>query len=137
MRSKTMKVVVKASDHEKAMNPDIWPFRVGVRYFRAESRKSGGPGGHRHSSQEAAPTGLPSSASQEAGGVPTSRTQNSRSIPGSSQWANKRNRRGSLDQNTDISMNNLFRVLISPETQELLKALGASSSGPYCISWGV
>ena len=30
VRSKTMKVVVKAKDHEKAMNPDIWPFRVGV-----------------------------------------------------------------------------------------------------------
>ena len=61
VKSKIMKVVVKASDHEKAMNPDIWPFRVGVRYFRAESWKSGG---HRHSSQEAVPTGLPSSASQ-------------------------------------------------------------------------
>ena len=48
VRSKTMKVIVKAKDHAKAMNPDIWPIRVGVRYFRAESRKPEGPGGSRN-----------------------------------------------------------------------------------------
>ena len=35
VRSKTMKVTVKAIDLEKAMNQEIWPMRVGVRYYRA------------------------------------------------------------------------------------------------------
>ena len=41
VRSKTMKVTVKASEHEKAMKPDVWPQRVGVRYYKAPSRKPG------------------------------------------------------------------------------------------------
>ena len=40
VRSQTMKVTVKAAHHEKAMNPDIWPLRVGVRYFRAPRRQN-------------------------------------------------------------------------------------------------
>ena len=41
VKSKTMKVTVKASEHEKAMNPDVWPRRVGVRYYKAPSRRPG------------------------------------------------------------------------------------------------
>ena len=41
VKSKTMKVTVKASEHEKAMNPDVWPQRVGVRYYKAPSRRPG------------------------------------------------------------------------------------------------
>ena len=37
--SKTMRVTVKASEHKKAMNPDMWPFRVGVRLYKAQSRR--------------------------------------------------------------------------------------------------
>ena len=33
-RSLTYKIVVKASDYDKAINPDIWPARVGVRKFK-------------------------------------------------------------------------------------------------------
>ena len=32
-RTNTFKVVVKLADYEKAMQPDIWPYRVGVRHF--------------------------------------------------------------------------------------------------------
>ena len=39
VRSKTMKVTIKAASHEKAMDKDLWPLRVGVRYFRAPPRK--------------------------------------------------------------------------------------------------
>ena len=39
VRSKTMKVVIKAASHEKAMDKDLWPLRVGVRYFRPPPRK--------------------------------------------------------------------------------------------------
>ena len=39
VRAKTMKVTVEAIDLEKAMNPEVWPLRVGVRYFKAPSRR--------------------------------------------------------------------------------------------------
>ena len=32
---------MKASEHEKAMNPDVWPERVGVSYYKAPSRRPG------------------------------------------------------------------------------------------------
>ena len=38
VRSKTMKVTVRACQHKEAMNPEVWPFRVGVRHFRAPQR---------------------------------------------------------------------------------------------------
>ena len=114
VRSKTMKVIVKAKDHAKAMNPDIWPFRVGVRYFRAESRKPEGPGGSRNSSQGAVTGILTSRTIQEAGAggssnqenrVQPSGAQQSRSIPGSSQWEKQRNQREI--QNPEITMRNI------------------------------
>ena len=39
VRSKSMKVTVTSSEYEKAMNPEMWPFRVGVRHFKAASRR--------------------------------------------------------------------------------------------------
>ena len=33
-RTNTFKIVIKASDFEKAMCPDVWPYRVGVRMFK-------------------------------------------------------------------------------------------------------
>ena len=33
-RSLTYKIVVKAIDYDKAINPDIWPARVGVHKFK-------------------------------------------------------------------------------------------------------
>ena len=44
VRTKTFKVTVKASEHVKAMNPEVWPYRVGVRYFRAPPRTRQGAG---------------------------------------------------------------------------------------------
>ena len=38
VRSKTMKVTIKATDLEKAKSPEIWPMRVGIRHFRAPPR---------------------------------------------------------------------------------------------------
>ena len=38
LRSKTMKVTVKASNVEKALQPYMWPFRVSVRHYRAPYR---------------------------------------------------------------------------------------------------
>ena len=38
-RTNTFKVVIKLADYEKAMNPEMWPYRVGVRHFRAPKRQ--------------------------------------------------------------------------------------------------
>ena len=37
-RTNTLKVVVKLTDYEKAMNPEIWPYRVGVRHYKPPRR---------------------------------------------------------------------------------------------------
>ena len=39
VRAKTMKVTVKATDLERALNPEVWPLRVGVRFYKAPSRR--------------------------------------------------------------------------------------------------
>ena len=42
-RTKSFKVTVKAAEHEIALKPEIWPYRVAVRYWRAERRpRTGG-----------------------------------------------------------------------------------------------
>ena len=41
-RTNTFKVVVKTSDYEKAMDPEIWPYRVGVRHFKPPKRSRQG-----------------------------------------------------------------------------------------------
>ena len=40
-----MKVTVEAVDLEKAMNPEVWPLRVGVRYYKAPRRPAPEEGG--------------------------------------------------------------------------------------------
>ena len=37
-RTNTFKVKIKASQYSKAMSPDVWPFRVGVRHYRQPKR---------------------------------------------------------------------------------------------------
>ena len=37
-RTNTFKVVIKLSDYEKAMRPEIWPYRVGVRHYKPPRR---------------------------------------------------------------------------------------------------
>ena len=53
VRSKTFKVTVKAAHHEKAMDPGVWPFRVGVRHYRAPQRAKQGAGEGSWASQSA------------------------------------------------------------------------------------
>ena len=33
--------MIKRADYEKAMNPEVWPYRVGVRHYKAPRRKEG------------------------------------------------------------------------------------------------
>ena len=37
-RTNTFKVVIKLTDYEKAMNPGMWPYRVGVRHYKPPRR---------------------------------------------------------------------------------------------------
>ena len=53
VRSKTMKVTVKASDLDKALKPEVWPSRVGVRLYRAPQRSRQGEGDGSWASQSA------------------------------------------------------------------------------------
>ena len=41
-RTNTFKIVVKTADYEKAMDPEVWPYRVGVRHFKPPKRSRQG-----------------------------------------------------------------------------------------------
>jgi galactitol-specific phosphotransferase system IIB component len=41
-RTNTFKIVVKTADYEKAMDPEVWPYRVGVRHFKPPRRSRQG-----------------------------------------------------------------------------------------------
>ena len=129
VKSKTMKVIVKAKDHEKAMNPDIWPFRVGVRYYRAESRRPG-PRVNRPTSQEEGSGSLASqSSSQQAdSGRPPSQFRGFQSTGppvGSTEWGSRRNRRERQTQDpSEIILKNLYKVL---GNDELIRSLELDS----------
>ena len=38
VRTKTFKITVKAAQYERSLDPDVWPYRVAVRHFRAPKR---------------------------------------------------------------------------------------------------
>jgi hypothetical protein len=42
VRTKTFKITVKAGQYEKALMPEVWPYRVAVRHFRAPKREGQG-----------------------------------------------------------------------------------------------
>ena len=62
VRTKTFKVTVKASHYEKALLPESWPYRVGVRHFRAARRTE-----NSWQSQSARAGGLVDKESQRGG----------------------------------------------------------------------
>ena len=39
VRTLTFRVSVKAADYESALKPEVWPYRVGVRHYRAPRRE--------------------------------------------------------------------------------------------------
>ena len=60
-RTNTFKIVVKLSDYEKAMQPEVWPYRVGVRHYKPQRRNQQGMSWQQQS--------------QQAGGQPQQRQQ--------------------------------------------------------------
>ena len=45
VRTITFRVAVKAADYEAALRPECWPYRVGVRHYRAPRRPDRADGG--------------------------------------------------------------------------------------------
>ena len=41
-RTNTFKVLIKTADYEKAMDPEVWPYRVGIRHFKPQRRSRQG-----------------------------------------------------------------------------------------------
>ena len=39
VRTLTFRIAVKAADYEAALKPEVWPYRVGVRHYRAPRRE--------------------------------------------------------------------------------------------------
>ena len=44
VRTVTFRVAVKAADYDAALKPEVWPYRVGVRHYRAPRRPASGSG---------------------------------------------------------------------------------------------
>ena len=51
VRTITFRVAVKAADYEAALKPEVWPYRVGVRHYRAPRRPPTGSSWQGQSSQ--------------------------------------------------------------------------------------
>ena len=50
-RTNTFKVVVKLSDYEKAMQPEVWPYRLGVWHYKPQRRNQQGMSWQQQSQQ--------------------------------------------------------------------------------------
>ena len=51
VRTVTFRVAIKAVDYDAALKPEVWPYRVGVRHYRAPRRPALGSGWRGQSSQ--------------------------------------------------------------------------------------
>ena len=102
VRCKTMKVTVKAAQHDLAMNPDLWPLRVGVRHFRAPSSRSAN--GNSWASQSSQSGGI--GKSSQSGGKGKSPGENKN-------HQHKKNHAGNARESpaSSISVQNKFEIL--------------------------
>ena len=122
VRSKTMRVSVKASDHERALNPELWPFRVGVRHYKAKPRRLTSDGNSAGGHMEETPGDGGGGGGHLGGaGGGSQHPRQEHVIPGSREWGRKKNRRNqyqeqegwqvpvqSLDQNTITALRNML-----------------------------
>ena len=111
-RTKSFKVTVKASEHEKALLPEIWPYRVAVRYWRAERRpRQGGWDRQAATSGGLVSTGRPGPGQQQQEG--RSR-QNSEGWQQQSRGRGNSVRGGGQQQQQVMETSNMFSSLIQP-----------------------
>ena len=106
-RTKSFKVTLKASEHEKALMPEIWPYRVAVRYWRAERRPRQG--------------GWDRQAATSGGQVSTGRPgqqQEGRSRQNSEGWQQQSRGRGNSVRGSrgqqQMEISNMFSSLLQP-----------------------
>ena len=69
-RTNTFKVSIKAADYDKALKPEVWPLRVGVRPFRPKRQQS------RTWAEQSASTGGNIQADSQSGQTEQSRSSN-------------------------------------------------------------
>ena len=109
-RTKSFKVTVKASEHEKAMMPEIWPYRVAVRYWRAERRPRQG-GWDR---QAATSGGLVSTGHTGPGQQQQEEGRRSRQHSEGWQQPRGRSNRSGGQQQQQMEISNMFSSLLQP-----------------------
>ena len=121
-RTKSFKVTLKAAEHELALKPEIWPYRVAVIYWRAERKpRTGGwdnqartSGGHFSGGQFGGQAGGGQFGGQSAGGQ---QQQQGRSRQDSQGWQQQQPRgRGSAgsgqqQQQEVMEVSNMFANL--------------------------
>ena len=113
-----MRVTVKASEHKKAMNPDMWPFRVGVRLYKTQPRR-------RNTENESWSSQAGGTRNEDAGGERiwqgrqqhNSQTQNPNQYPPGSQEYGRNKRRNQFQSVGD------WQVPRNAPVTELMEAL--------------
>ena len=107
-RTNTFKVVVKTADYDKAMNPEVWPYRVGVRHFKPPKRSRQGMSWQEQSQQNGGQTGQ---NTQHSGGRREQTQRGSTHRPQDGAWSLPvQNRYGALaSEDVDHSDGNLNR----------------------------
>ena len=68
-RTNTFKVCIKASDYDKALKPEVWPLRVGVRLFRPKRSDNQGQSWAQQSASSGGNVQTQSDSSQSYGGA--------------------------------------------------------------------
>ena len=117
-RTKSFKVTVKASELEKALMPEIWPYRVAVRYWRAERRpRQGGWDRQAGTSGGLVSTGRPGPGQQQ---------QEGRSRQNSEGWQQQSRGRGNSVRGggqQQMEMSNMFSSLLQPNSSTVVETL--------------
>ena len=124
VRTLTFRVAVKPAEYEAALKPEVWPYRVAVRHYRAPRRdnRSGGSwqgqsersGGQINTGGEG--TGMSAGGGHEAsGGGARQKVPGQHLPPGHAGYAGQNQQRMGQHQPGLIEMRNLFSILSALE----------------------
>ena len=125
VRTLTFRVAIRASDYEAALKPEIWPFRVGVRHYRAPRREDRPEGSWQGQSKQPGGNIDPGTGvynHPRSGGVLAHHQRDHRHLgegavhslpPGHPSRAGGRNQVMEATQPTPIDLKNMWSVLAS------------------------
>ena len=112
VRTLTFRVAVKAAEYEASLNPEVWPYRVAVRHYRAprRERSDGTWQGQsvRLGGQINSPVGAHQGGGQDAAG---GRQDRNNLPPGHHNRATSNQQRMGPTQPGPIELSNIFSVL--------------------------